>query len=177
MKDHSDVRKLNIMSPVEQQIAKLKPCVKSGVARLLHVYLVVGAVLLVVLSIVLWHPIPLMLAVFMGIVGLCSRESGALLVNAIQAYETANHDSCEVSISIDNNSDSDRYYAIVSRNEGSVWRYEFIPQGWKPLAGTYAGVVWGLPSDLSPKLTSINEGILIPRYKPKLLSSNPNEKD
>jgi len=159
------------MSPVEQQIANLKPSVKSGVARQLHVYLVAGAILLVILSIALWHPIPLMLAAFIGLVALGSRESGPLLEAAIQAYETASPVSCEVSISIESNTDSDSYYAIVSRNEGSVWRYEFIPQGWKPVAGTYAAVVWSLPSDPSPNLSAVNEGIMIPRYKPKLLAS------
>jgi hypothetical protein len=160
------------MSPVEQQIANLKPSVKSGVARHFHAYLFAGAILLVILSAVLWHPMPLMLAVFLGLVALGSRESGSLLQTAIQAYETAKPVASEVTVSIESDGDSDRYYATVVTAEESSWKFEFIPQGWNPAAGTHAALIWCLPSSTIPSLISVPEGIMIPRNKPKLLQLN-----
>ena len=166
------VRKIKFMSPVEQQIANLKPSVKSGAARHFHVYLFNGAILLVILSAVLWHPVPLMLAAFFGLVALGSRESGPLLLTAIQAYETAKPVASEVTVSIESDGDSDRYYVTVITDEESAWRYEFIPQGWNPVAGTHAASIWRLPSSTLPNIISVPEGIMIPRYKPKLLQPN-----
>jgi len=166
------VRSRKFMTSVEQQIANLKPCVKSGIARRFHVYLFAGGILLIILSIVLWHPIPLMLAAFFGLVALGSRESGPLLETAIQAYETVEPVAKEVTILIESDGDSDRYYATVIADKEAAWRYEFIPQGWNPVAGTHAALIWTLPSSTSPNLISVPEGIMIPRYKPKLLQPN-----
>lgn len=153
------------MVSVEQQIANLRPSVYSGLASNLNDYLIAGGVLLAVLSIVLWHPIPLMFAAFFILVALGSRESGMLLTSAIIAYDSEMPSFGQVTISISKESDSDTYCVLVSEQDRPVWKYEFLPQSWHPVSGSYPARVWRLQSEY-PVLTAIEEGILIPRYKP-----------
>jgi len=153
------------MSPVEQQIANLRPSVVSGIARQIHIYILACAVLLLVISIIFWHPIPLMFATFIAIVGLGSRDTGPLLDAAIRAYDLAPTVSGQVTITLENNFDSDCYYALVLEDNQPSWKYEFIPQSWRPVAGTYPVRIWRLKPETSQDLVAIEEGILIPRYK------------
>ncbi len=154
------------MSPVEQQISNLRPSTGSGLATNLHYYLIAGAVLLTISSIVLWHPIPLMFATFLALVGWGSRAAGPLLVAAIAAYDTATPTHGQVTISISNDGDTDRYYAVVSERGEPDWKYEFIPQGWRPLAGSHAVRIWRLEPETPPAITAVEAGILVPRDWP-----------
>lgn len=76
------------MQPVEQQIANLRPTVRSGIASNLHTWMIGIALLLVIISIVLWRPVPLMVAVFFGFVGLSERQAGPNVAAAIKAFDT-----------------------------------------------------------------------------------------
>ncbi len=160
------------MSPVEQQIAKLKASLAHSYLRRFPDYLLVGAAILVVISVVYWHLLPFMLAVFLGLVALASRETVPLLQAAIQAYETVGPVDCQVTIAVKSDSDNDSYYVVAAHDRESEWRYEFIPQGWKPVAGVYAARMWTLPSDTAPNLIAVKEGVMIPRNKPKLLRTS-----
>jgi hypothetical protein len=160
------------MSPIEQQIANLRPSVGSGIARRLHIYLLASAGCLVLVSIVLRHPVPLMFAAFFALVGFGSRETGPLLDAAIRAYDMATPVSGQVAITVESNMDSNSYYALVYEKDQPNWKYEFIPQSWHPSAGTYPARIWRLKPETPPDIVAVEDGILIPRYKPSNVSES-----
>ncbi|NVN91622.1 MAG: hypothetical protein HXX11_13605 [Desulfuromonadales bacterium] len=152
---------------VEQQINNLRPSVTSGLALYFHNWLLASAIVLVIVSIYFRHPVPLMIAAFLGIVGLCERRAGPNIVVAIKAYDMNASSFGEVSITIscwDMNND---YHALIREQNEPDWEYEFIPQGWQPTTGTYAARIWRVDSGGPPVLTAVEAGILIPRYAPK----------
>ena len=153
------------MSSVEQQIASLRPFVRSGLALNLNYCLAAAAVLLTALSVVLWHPVPLMFATFVAVVALGSRESGPLVTAAIAAYDSATPSFGQVTISISDHRDADTYQALISEPDQPIWKFEFIPQSWHPVAGSYPARVWRLQHEY-PVLAATEDGVLIPRYKP-----------
>jgi hypothetical protein len=153
---------------VEQQITHLKPAVGSGCAPYFHYGLLSGAAGLVILSLLLWHPVPLMMAVFLGIIGIFERRTGPNIAAAIRAYDTTSPTPGEVSITI-SDWDTDQHYHAVVREHGQLdWEYPFVPQGWEPAAGNYAARIWRAYKDGPPVLTAIESGLLIPRDKPSL---------
>jgi hypothetical protein len=162
MRDLSGMKTLS----VEQQIDNLRPAVRSGFAPYFHHGLLAGATGLVILSILLWHPVPLMIAIFLGIVGIFERRAGPNIAAAINAYDTNSPTLGEVSITI-SRWDTDKHYHAVVREHGQPdWEYEFVPQGWEPAMGRYAVRIWRADIDGPPVLTAVESGILIPRDNP-----------
>jgi hypothetical protein len=126
-----------------------------------------GAAALAILSIVLWHPVPLMLAFFLGIVGIAERQAGPNLVTAVLAYDTGNPATGEVTIWITCWDIDNHYHALVHEVGQPEWEYEFIPQGWQPVEGSYTARIWRNGSGQPPVLVTSKDGILIPRGNPK----------
>ncbi len=152
---------------VEQQINNLRPSVTSGLALNFHNWLLASAIVLVIVSIYFRHPVPLMIAAFLGIVGLCERGAGPNIVAAIKAYDMNAPSSGEVSITISCWDMNNCYHALIREQNQPDWEYEFIPQGWQPTAGTYTVRIWRISNDAPPALAAVESGILIPRYAPK----------
>lgn len=151
---------------VEQQIANLRPAVRSGFARNFHHWLMAGAFVLVILSILLWHPVPLMIAIFLGIVGIFERRVGPNIATAIKAYDTTSPTLGEVFITI-SYWDTDKHYHVVVQEQGQPdWEYDFVPQGWEPAIGSYAARIWRADIGGPPALTAVDSGNLIPRDNP-----------
>lgn len=151
---------------VEQQIDNLRPFAKSSLGLNFHNWLLVSAVVLVILSIFLWNPVPLMVAIFLSVVGISERNAGPNIVAAIDAYDTNKATQGKVVITISCSSDDDHYYALVQEIGQLEWGYEFIPQGWQPLAGSYPARIWRAGTRGTPILTVVESGVLIPRYNP-----------
>ncbi|WP_372680015.1 hypothetical protein [Desulfosarcina sp.] len=154
------------ISTVQQQIDNLRPLVKTGLALNFHNWLVACAVLLVILSVFLWNPIPLMMAIFLGVVGMAERSAGPNMAAAIKAYDTIKATSGKVTIGISCWDTDNHYHARVQENGQPDWEYEFIPQGWEPAAGCFAARIWRSDDSGPPVLTIVEGGILIPRYNP-----------
>jgi hypothetical protein len=153
---------------VEQQIANLRPAVGSGFAPYFHYGLLAGAAGLVTLSILSWHPVPLMIAIFLGLIGIFERRAGPNIAAALKAYGTHSPTFGEVSITI-TRWDTDNHHHVVVREHGQPdWEYEFVPQGWEPVVGSYAARIWRAAIDGPPVLTAIESGILIPRGNPTM---------
>jgi hypothetical protein len=151
---------------VEQQIANLRPAVRSGFARNFHHWLMAGASVLVILSILLWHPVPLMIAIFLGIVGIFERRVGPNIATAIKAYDSTSPTLGEVFITI-SCWDTDKHYHVMVREQGQPdWEYDFVPQGWEPDTGSYPARIWRTDIAGPPVLTAVESGILIPRNNP-----------
>ena len=152
---------------VEQQIAMLRRSVTSGLAAHIHHWLMAGAAVGVIAAIALWHPVPLMIAIFLGIVGFAEQRAGPNIVRAISAYDRETPTRGEVSVAVTSGDSDDHYHATVREHGRSDWRYEFIPQGWRPSARTYPARIWRASADGRPVLAVVDDGVVIPRGDPQ----------
>jgi hypothetical protein len=151
---------------IEQQIAVLRPTM--GFAAHMHKWLLFGAALGVIAAIVFWHPVPLMLSAFLAIVGFSEQRAGPNIVAAISAYDSGTPTLGEATVSITRWDTDNHYHAIVRERDHPDWEYEFVPQGWQPTTRTYPAKIWRAGSTRRPVLAVVEEGIMIPRYDPKL---------
>ncbi|HOE40535.1 MAG TPA: hypothetical protein PLB25_02710 [Rhodoferax sp.] len=151
---------------VEQQVAMLRP--GMSFAAHMHHWLLAGAAMGVMLAVIFWHPIPLMIAAFLGLVGFSEQRAGPNIVAAIVAYDSGTPSNGEVAIAI-TCWDTDKHYHATVREPGHPnWKYEFVPQGWQPASRSCLAQIWRSGSDGSPVLAVVEQGILIPRHEPKL---------
>jgi hypothetical protein len=149
---------------VEQQLAMLRPTV--WFAAHMHRWLLAGAAVGVVAAVAYWHPVPLMIAIFLGVVGFAEQRAGPNIVAAIAAYDSGAPTVGEVVIAITSWDTDDHYHATVREQGHPDWQYEFIPQGWKPEGRTYPARIWRAGGERPPVLAVVGDGILIPRYDP-----------
>lgn len=152
---------------VEAQIALLRNATRWRGARNLHYWMLGLAVVLAVVGVVIWNPIPIVIAVFVGIVGIAERRAVPNVLNAIRAYETVQPSFGAATITISRWSDDDHYLATVREYGLPDWEIEFIPRGWSPAEGTHSARIWRLKPRGVPALAIVEDGVLIPRYDPK----------
>jgi hypothetical protein len=112
---------------VEDQIAALRSV--RGLAPHAHKWLLAGAAIGLIAAVAFWHPVPLMIAVFLGLVGFAEQRTGPNLAAALTAYDNGTPSPGEVSIAIKSWDSTDRYHATVHTPGQPDWAYEFIPQG------------------------------------------------
>lgn len=152
---------------VSEQIDLLRPTVDSGLALRLRWWLLGIATVLVVTSLLTWHPVPLMFAVFFGVVGIAERWSGPNLVSAVRAFDEGTPSPCSVSITIVSGDTIDHYHAATYEDRGDEWTFEFIPQRWQPEEGSHPARIWRSEDGGPPVLVTVEGGILIPRDRPQ----------
>ena len=150
---------------VEDQISRFRPTMMF--APHMHRWFLAGAATGVIAGVVFWHPVPLMITAFLGIVGLTEQRAGPNIVSAIVAYDSGTATNGEVSVAITSWDTDNTYHATVREAGHSDWEYEFIPQGWQPASRSYPARIWRNGFDGRPVLAVVEEGILIPRYDPK----------
>ncbi|MCP5279042.1 MAG: hypothetical protein H6935_11865 [Thiobacillus sp.] len=150
---------------VERQIAVLRPTL--GYAAHMHTGFLVAAAVGLIAALVFWHPVPLMLAAFLAVVGFSEQRAGPNIVAAISAYDAGTPTHGEVFVTITCWDTDNHYHATVSEPGHSNWLFEFVPQGWQPASQLYPARIWRCGESGSPTLVVVEEGILIPRYDPK----------
>lgn len=149
---------------VEQQISALRPTIRF--AANMHQWFLVGAAVGIIAAIYFWHPVPLMTAVFLLLVGLSEQRAGPNIVAAISAYDSGTPTVGSVSVRISCWDDSKHYLATVHEADCANWEYEFVPQGWQPDAGDYPARIWRIARQGPPVLAVVENGLMIPRYRP-----------
>lgn len=154
---------------IEEQIGALRPTM--GFAAHLQRWLLWGAAVGVTAAIVLWNPIPLMIAAFLAVVGFSEKRAGPNIVAAVHAFDLGTPTQGEVSVRITQWDMDDHYHATVHEQGQPDWEYEFVPQGWTPEERTYAARVWRNDATGPPVLAAVDAGILIPRYDPKAVAT------
>jgi hypothetical protein len=77
-----------------------------------------------------------------------------------------------VFIDITNWSDSDSYHAIVVSGCKLPWKFDFIPQGWKPTEGIIPAELVFIKQVGWPVLIITEAGIIFPRYTPKVSNTS-----
>lgn len=106
---------------------------------------------------------------FFLLIGVTSRQSSPLILEAARALEKGDSKQGEFEIQIEEWSDSPTYHVKVphQQNADSCWKFTFIPQGWAPVAGRQEGQLYFLPDYQWPSLIVTEKGILFPRFTPK----------
>lgn len=124
-------------------------------------------------ALVFWHPVPLLLALFFGLVGISERTAGPNIVAALHAYDTETPMNGLVEISIQRWDGDDTFHARLSQTGNTDWTFQFTPQGWCPAAGVHAAWCWRHVENGRPLLVTTEVGVLIPRYAPEPASTPP----
>lgn len=148
---------------VEQQIDLLRPGVRIGLARRLHVWMMALAAVLGLVGLVVWNPIPIMIGAFLGIVGFAERRAGPNLDAAVRAFDEDAPTRGHASITIVSGDLDDHYHVLLREESRPDSEYEFIPQGWRPVAGSYGAQIWRDRVTGVPVLATVEHGVLIPR--------------
>jgi hypothetical protein len=104
----------------------------------------------------------------MAIIAYSAHHSAPHIDAAAQALDTGDRIAGTVTIEISRWSDADTYHASVAMAEADVWRFEFIPIGWHPVAGQYPATFFRSQGLAWPALIQIEAGIMYPRNTPKL---------
>lgn len=152
---------------VDEQLANLKTAARWPIAQKLNHWMIGTGVVLIIVSALIWNPIPLMIGAFLCIVGTAERRAIPNILNALHACESVQPSSGTAAISISCWSDSNHYEVILREVGQRAWQYEFIPQGWTPTEGTHSARIWRLGRCQAPALAAVEQGILVPRYDPK----------
>lgn len=114
------------------------------------------------------HPFLYFLGGFFLLIGITSRQSSPFILEAAKALEISTPRQGTFEVKIEEWSDSPTYRARFHHHDsGSYWNFEFIPQGWSPVAGRLEGQLYFLPDHQWPSLIVTEKGILFPRFKPK----------
>jgi hypothetical protein len=150
---------------VEEQIGRLRPAVRIGLARRLHWWLVGLAAVLVIVGLVVWNPVPLVIAAFLGVVGVAERQAGPNLVAAVTAFDEGVPSTGEAAITIVPGDTDDHYHVVLRERGRPDGEYEFIPQGWQPVEGSHPARIWRSDGG-TPVLAAVEKGVLIPRRRP-----------
>jgi hypothetical protein len=150
---------------IEQQIDLLRPAVRSGLARRFHWWLLGVAVVLLVVAAVTWHPVPLMIALFLGVVGVAERQAGPNLDRAVRAFDEGEPSNGTASITIVGGDTTDHYHVILREEGRPDSEFEFMPQGWEPAEGSFPARIWRADEGGIPVLATIDGGVLIPRRR------------
>jgi hypothetical protein len=152
------------ISAVEQQIAVLRSNIRF--AAHMHRWFLVGAAAGAIVAIYFWHPVPLMIAVFLLLIGLSERQAGPNIVAAVSAYDSGTPTLGSVGVVISSGDVSNHYHATVHEADCADWEYEFVPQGWQPDAQDYPARIWRIARQGQPVLVVVEDGIMVPRYRP-----------
>jgi hypothetical protein len=109
-----------------------------------------------------------MFAGFIAIAAVSSRVTLANLRNAVRGDREGVRAHGIVEIAIKPDSESPSYFATTT--EGGVrWKMEFLASAWKPAEGTFRAQLFHIRDVEWPVLLLVDDGIIIPRYKPSRL--------
>ncbi len=156
---------------VDQQLAMLRPGLRF--AAHLHHGMMGVALVGMLAALVFWHPVPLLLALFFGLVGISERTAGPNIVAALHAYDAETSMNGVVENSIHRRDGDDTFHARLSQPGNMDWTFQFIPQGWCPTAGIHEARAWRHAENGRPLLVTTKVGVLIPRYTPEPASTPP----
>jgi hypothetical protein len=105
---------------------------------------------------------------FAAIVAYSSHQAAPHISAAVRALDEGEQHQCATRIEVESWSDSDTYTVLVFMPNAMRWRFDFVPLGWKPQAGIFQSTVYCLTEPAWPVLVRFDEGIAIPRAKPRL---------
>lgn len=156
---------------LEEQIHSLRQMSSRGLIKWLSRSGFCVSVLCFILGVQAASPPYFMLAAVSALLAYAALQTEPHVRRAAQALDSLDRRTEFIQISIESLSESQSFHALVPDSQSRAWKFEFIPQGWKPSAGTIqaelrfmSGVAW-------PALLVTSAGLIYPRYEPKLQST------
>jgi hypothetical protein len=156
---------------VEQQIAMLRRSMQSPLGRHLNTWLGVLALILMAVGYATGNPILWMFAAFFGLVAVFEREAVPNIVAAMRAWDEGPPKAGWVSITVVRGDGGENYRAVVDEPGRVRWQYQFMPQGWTPVAGHFPARIWRPVAQEAPVMAAVEAGVMIPRNRPEALPS------
>ena len=106
------------------------------------------------------------IAIVVGIVAVTTFTTMSNVRNAYVGERRGARTRGHVQITVTPGAETTSYSAAV-RERGERWSFEFVPIEWQPVAGEREAQVVHLKGVDWPVLVIVDDGILVPRYKPK----------
>lgn len=154
------------MTPAEQADA-----LRKSVNRRVHAWLAwcfaLLATGLAVAALLGAHPMCWALAAIAALAAWAARAVAPYMIQAVQAMDTGEKLLGTVLVTVSDTTDSVQYEATVQGPGMPTWRFEFIPLGWQPQAGSHEARVFRLAGVEWPALVQIQGGLMHPRYRPR----------
>ena len=152
---------------VYKQMEAIHSMARGGLMRWLKWFSIVLFAVLAALGIYTGKPPYFMFMILPVLIAYSAHQTGPHIRAASQALQAGNKSEGLIMIEIEQSSDSERFYVAVAPEPSREWRFEFIPLGWKPVAGQTRATLYTLPDLDWPALIEVEGGVMYPRYKPK----------
>lgn len=152
----------------DHQLQNLVNMVSGKTLNRLSLSLTMLAAALLIGGLITWHPMFFMVAVFVAVTALSAWQTSPHIRNALKGFTDGKRVQGEIFIDITSWSDSDSHQAIVMSGCKLPWKFDFIPQGWKPVEGITTAELVFIKSVGWPVLIITEAGIIYPRYTPKI---------
>ena len=154
------------MTPINQ----IKAIRKMGRRRLpqrLKWVLVALSIVIGAAALYTRQPPYLMALVFVAFVTYSAFQTAPHIEAAARALTAANRVDGSVIIEVvEAWSDSNTYHVVIPVAPYGAWRFEFIPGGWKPIAGESKATIYWLADIVGPALVQVEAGVMYPRHTP-----------
>jgi hypothetical protein len=154
---------------VRKQMEAIHSMARGGLMQGLKWFSIVLSAVLAALGLYTGQPPYFMFMVLPVIIAYSAHQTGPHIRAASQAIRLGTQSEGVVKIEIDPSSDSETFYATVTTEPSREWRFEFIPLGWKPIAGQMRATLYTLRHLEWPALIEVEGGVMYPRDKPKRL--------
>ncbi|TAK83015.1 MAG: hypothetical protein EPO12_06365 [Aquabacterium sp.] len=154
------------MTPTEQADA-----LRKSVNRRVHAWLAwcftLLAACLAAAPLLGAHPLCWALAAIAALAAWATRGAAPYMIQAVQAMDTGEKLLGTVLVTVSDTADSVQYEATVQGPGMPAWRFEFIPLGWQPRAGSHEARMFRLAGVEWPALVQVQGGLMHPRYRPR----------
>lgn len=158
---------------VEKQVEMLRRSGSAGLVSAVRLGVQAIAVGLALAAWLLGSPVLLIPAAFVALVASSVAQSGPHLRNAARALDEGVMDRATVEIVVEEGGDSPTYRARIHDPVKGAWEFEFVPQGWWPVAGLQAADAFRLGPIEWPVLVIVADGLVFPRQAPIRLPGRP----
>jgi len=158
------------MTP-DQQLHNLQRYGNDALLMLLRSLLILAAVLLFAAAYFYRELMYLMIGIFVTLVTIALLKSTPHIRHAVRASRQGIPFAGTMEITIDGTDNTPSYTATTRDRYGHYWKFEFLPQGWKPAAGQTEAQLFSIADVGWPVLIRTEHGILYPRYTPKRLEN------
>jgi hypothetical protein len=158
----------HLMTP-DQQLHNLQRYGNDALLMLLRSLLILAALLLFAAAYYYRELMYLMIGIFVTLVTIALLKSTPHIRHAVRASRQGIPFAGTLEIAIDDTDDMPSYTATTRDRYGHYWKFEFLPQGWKPAAGQTPAELFSIADIAWPVLIRTEHGILYPRYTPKRL--------
>lgn len=152
----------------EQQVHSLRRMVARRVMEWMLGVCIASAVVLVGAGLQSAWPPYFMIGAFLAFVALAVWQTLPHVRRASQAVKAPQRrEHATITIEVESDADSTCYHVRVPASDDGAWRFQFRPQGWRPVAGCLYAEVRYIADVRWPVLAIVPHGILVPCYEPR----------